>query len=101
MTSSDNEAGVIGNEVRPLPVTLYGRDGDTETTLVRRWLEDLQVPFVEIDIDQDANATRYVEHVNHGQRLTPTLSFGNDEYILSQPERSELLQTLRRAGYEF
>lgn len=101
MTSSDKEAGVIGDEVRPLPVVLYGRRDDTETDLVRRWLEELQVPFVEIDIDQDAAANRYVERVNHGQRLTPTLSFGNHDYVLSQPERSELLQTLRRAGYEF
>lgn len=90
---------IIGNEVRPLPVTIYGSPQSKETELVRARLNDFRIPFVEINVDENETAARYVETINHGERLTPTIVFGDEDFIIVQPTRSELDQALRRAGY--
>lgn len=95
-----DELEIIGNEVHPLPILVYGRPGCAGTALVRGRLERLRVPFVEVDVEQDEAAARYVEHINHGQLTTPTLVFGDENFIVVEPEMNELNQALRRAGYE-
>lgn len=90
----------VTNEVFPLPVLIYGRPTCEDTALVRWRLNRLQVPFVEIDVDKDPDAARYVERVNHGNRTTPTIVFGDEDFIIVEPTLEELNHSLRRAGYE-
>jgi glutaredoxin len=103
MTDEHNErldnAEIVGKDVYPLPVFVYGRAECEDTQKVRDRLQEFQISFVEINIDEDESGRRYVERVNHGERLTPTLVFGNQEFIVVQPNRLELDQALRRAGY--
>ena len=91
---------VIGNEVFPLPVMVYGRPEGDGTAIVRERLKELQISFVEIDIDEDEGAARYVQHINHGALTTPTIVFGDEDFIIVEPTTNELIQALRRAGYQ-
>lgn len=94
------EIEIIGNEVYPLPVLIYSRPTCDHTAQVRDRLKEFQIPFVEINIEEDDAAARYVEHINHGERTTPTIVFGDEEFIVVEPTSNELLQAMRRAGYQ-
>ena len=96
-----DDMDIVSNEVRPLPVLLYGRSWCEDTAATRQRLIELDIPFVEVDIEKDEQAAQYVEFVNHGVIHTPTLVFGDQEFIIVEPTRDELLQALRRAGYGF
>jgi mycoredoxin len=62
----------------------------------RRFLEDHQVPYRWVDIDQDREAEALVKKVNHGNRSVPTLIFP-DGTTLVEPSTLELA---RRLGLE-
>lgn len=89
-----------GNEGVRLPILVYGRPGCDDTDYVREQMNLLHVPFAEVNIDVDKAAEAYVITVNHGLRMTPTIVFGAEDFIIVQPTRNELFQALRRAGYE-
>ncbi len=89
----------IGREVYPLPILIYGRPNCDDTAPIREKLKEMNIPFVEIDVDSDADAARYVETINHGKRVTPTIVFGDEAFIIVEPVMGELIQALRRARY--
>lgn len=93
------EIEIIGNDVVPQPVLIYGRPDCEDTAYVRDQLNEFHVPFVEINIDADEAASKYVTTINHGMRITPTIVFGDEDFIVVQPTHNELFQALRRAGY--
>ena len=85
---------------RPLPIVMYARPTCEDSELARRRLRELGIPFVEINVDEDEAAARYVERVNRGFRSTPTIVFGEEAFIVVEPSLEELDAALRRAGYE-
>jgi glutaredoxin len=91
---------VISKEVYPLPVILFGRSTRDGTVRLRQFFENLNISFVEIDVDADPDAARYVDDISHGERKTPTIIFGRQDQILVTPTRDEVSQSLRIAGYE-
>ncbi len=60
----------------------------------RGLLDQHQIPYRWIDIDQDVEAARFVEQVNHGFRSVPTIVFP-DGTILVEPSEERLRQALR------
>lgn len=83
----------------PLPIVMYASPTCEDSDLARQRLQELAIPFLEIDIDADASAARYVEGVNRGFRSTPTIVFGESGFIVVEPTMEELERALRRAGY--
>ncbi len=83
----------------PLPIVMYARPTCEDSELARRRLEELGIPFQEINVDEDEAAARYVEQVNRGFRSTPTIVFGDEVIIVVEPTVEELDEALRRAGY--
>lgn len=84
----------------PLPVKVYGKPDSAETLHARERLRELQIPFTETNVETDNTAARFVERINHGARTTPTIVFGNQDFIIVEPTDLELIRALRRAGYE-
>ena len=84
----------------PLPVRVFGRPDSTETLHTRERLRELQIPFTETNVETDDSAARFVERINHGARTTPTIVFGDQDFIIVEPTDLELIRALRRAGYE-
>ncbi len=54
-----------------------------------RFLDEFEIPYRTIDIDQDAEAARVVESLNRGSRSTPTILI-DGEHVTTEPSRSEL-----------
>jgi hypothetical protein len=90
----------VGKDVIPMPVLLYGRSDSEGTSLVRERMNMLDISFVEVDVDHDAEARRLVEGITLGKLATPVLVFGDQEMILVEPSVDALDKALRQAGYE-
>lgn len=52
---------------------LYGSSGCPFTAEMREWLEWRRVPFVEYDVDADADARNRVRALSGGQKTVPVL----------------------------
>jgi glutaredoxin len=67
----------------------------------KRFFGELRVPYVNIDIEQNPEDMAYVEKVNNGMRIIPSIVF-LDGSILAEPSIAELaracLQTHKRLG---
>ncbi len=60
---------------------------------VKKFLGEQRVPYVNIDIEHDADAMAYVEKVNQGMRSIPTMVFP-DGTLLVEPSNAELADKL-------
>jgi len=83
----------------PKPIVVYCTSWCGACRTVRRRLEQLQVPFTEIDIDRDPAAAGRVQRLARGYRSVPTLVFGDEERVLVEPGPAALEEALRWAGY--
>lgn len=79
-----------------MAVKVYGADwcGDTQRTL--RFLDARGVAYDYIDIEQDAEAARWVREQNDGKERKPTVELGSR--VLSTPKDAELESALREEG---
>jgi thioredoxin reductase (NADPH) len=59
----------------------------------KRFLGEQRIPYVNIDIEHDPEAMAYVEEVNDGKRIIPTIVFP-DGSVLVEPSNAELAQKL-------
>lgn len=77
-------------------VKVYGADwcGDTQRAL--RQLDGLGVVYDYVDVEQDAEASRWVKEQNEGKERKPTIKVGSR--VLSTPSAQELESALRAQG---
>lgn len=73
-------------------VTLYSAPWCGYCRIAKRLLDEQQVPYTEIDIDQDEEAAQRVEQWNNGDRIIPTLDI--DGTVLTNPSPTQLRQVL-------
>lgn len=85
----------------PETITMYGALDCEDTQRTRDRLQALDIPFREIDIDQDPDAACFVTIINNGSRSTPTLVIGDGQrkLVVTEPENATLDQILSEAGY--
>ncbi len=77
----------------PTEIILYGTTWCYDTFRAKRVLERNHIPFQWVDIDKDANARKFVESVNHGNRSVPTIVFP-DGSMLVEPSEDQLMSKL-------
>jgi len=85
-----------------LPITMYGATNCDDSERTRSRLNELGIPFREVNIDHDSAAERFVIFINRGYRSTPTLVFGEGKFkiIATEPTNQELDQVLIKV-YQF
>lgn len=88
--SKENEAGEVAK------VIVCGADwcGDTRATLAQ--LNELQIPYAYVDVDQDPEAAEWVRGQNDGKQKLPTVDV--DGLILSVPDEAQLISALEQRG---
>src|SRR3989304_3961832 len=59
----------------------------------KQFFGEQRVPYVNIDIEQDAEAMAFVERVNGGKRIIPTIVFP-DGSMLVEPSNAQLAEKL-------
>jgi mycoredoxin len=74
-------------------ITVYTRPWCGGAMRVKRWLDQQNIPYTEIDISRDAEAARYVETLNHGYQSVPTILF-DGVHVATEPSTAELERLL-------
>jgi len=74
-------------------IIMYGTTWCGDTRRARRFMDEHNIQFKWIDIDQDPQARKFVEEVNHGFRSVPTIIFP-DGSMLVEPSTSQLAEKL-------
>ena len=70
-------------------IVLYGTTWCYDSRRARAVLDQNQIPYQWVDIDQDMEGRKYVEQVNNGFRSVPTIVFP-DGSMLVEPSNTEL-----------
>lgn len=84
-----------------LELQVYGSVTCEDTALTRDRLRALGIAFGDHNREDDPQVNVILEKWNNGNRVTPTLVFGDDEIAISEPTLEELETNLRAAGYTF
>jgi glutaredoxin len=79
-----------------MTIKVYGADwcGDTKRTL--KQLDDLNIDYDYIDVEQDETASEWVKSQNAGKERKPTLLIGSN--VLSVPNENQLKAALKQEG---
>jgi glutaredoxin len=75
--------------LRPSQIILYGVDWCPDCRRAKFFLKRKEIPFVEINVDQDAQAEAFVKQINRGFRSVPTIIFPDGSYLV-EPSTDEL-----------
>jgi thioredoxin reductase (NADPH) len=73
--------------------TIYGTTWCPDCKRAKQFLGDQRVPYQWVDIERDAQAMGYVERVNNGKRIVPTIVC-RDGVILVNPSNADLAARL-------
>jgi ubiquinone/menaquinone biosynthesis C-methylase UbiE/glutaredoxin len=72
-------------------ITLYATSWCDDCRRATRWFDAHGLPYVYINIDQDARAAAHVLRINGGMRSVPTIVFPNGS-VLVEPSAQQLAQ---------
>ncbi len=70
-------------------IIMYSTSWCPDCQRARRFLDERQVPYLDVDIEEDADAMTLVKKLNHGNRSVPTIVFP-DGSMLVEPSPAEL-----------
>lgn len=73
-------------------VVLYGAEWCPDCRRAKRFLQDNQINFKFVDVDEHKFATDFVMEVNKGKRIIPTILINDVAY--ANPSNSDLIQQL-------
>lgn len=74
-------------------ILLYGTFWCPDCKRAKKFLGEQRVPYTYVDIEKDDAAREYVESINHGKRIIPTVVFP-DGMILAEPSNAQLAMKL-------
>jgi thioredoxin reductase (NADPH) len=86
-------------------ITVYSTAWCPDCKRAKQFFGEQRVPYVNVDIEQDAEAMAFVERVNAGKRIIPTIVFP-DGSMLVEPSNAQLAEKLglqtkaRRSFYD-
>jgi mycoredoxin len=76
------------------PIIIYGAEWCFDCRRARRFLDQQQVIYKWVNIDEDLTGEQFVLKVNKGMRSVPTIVFP-DGSILVEPSNNQLAQKLK------
>ena len=76
---------------QPPDVLIYTTEWCGDSRRAVRFLNEHNIPYRSIDIDEDEDAAKIVESLNRGYRSTPTILI-NGEHAATEPGNAELAQ---------
>ena len=74
-------------------IQVYGAPWCPDYKRAKQFLNEQRVPFEWIDVGQVPESMRYVEKINNGKQIIPTILFP-DESVLVEPTNAELAEKL-------
>ena len=74
-------------------VKVYGAPWCPDCRRSKQFLGEQRIPYEWIDVDEDPEGMRYIEKINNGKHIIPTILF-QDGSILVEPSDAELAEKL-------
>ena len=74
-------------------IRMYGTTWCQDCKRAKQFFGEHRVPYAFVDVEQDADGLRYVERVNHGKRVVPTIVFLDGD-VLVEPSNAQLAEKL-------
>ena len=74
-------------------ITVYGAPWCPDCRRAKQFLGEQRVAYNWVDIDQDEQGREYVQQMNEGKQIIPTIVF-QDDSILVEPTNAELAAKL-------
>lgn len=74
-------------------ITVYGTTWCPDCKRAKQFLGDQRIQYSWVDIEKDMEAMSYVEEINHGARVIPTIVFPDGDTLV-EPSNAELAQKL-------
>jgi thioredoxin reductase (NADPH) len=74
-------------------ITVYGTTWRPDCKRAKQFLGEQRIQYHWVDIEQDSQAMTYIEEVNQGKRIVPTIAFP-DGSVLVEPSNAELAEKL-------
>ena len=71
------------------PLTLYTTQWCPYCTRLKKLLDEKEISYVEVDVEQDAEAAAFVESVNGGNRVVPTVLYSDGTHA-TNPAAAEV-----------
>lgn len=79
--------------LKPEIIILYGTSWCPDCKRSKQFFGEQRIPYRYIDIEQDAEAMAFVEKMNNGMRIIPTIVFP-DGTVLVEPSNAQLAEKL-------
>lgn len=76
-----------------MDIIVYGAYWCPDCRRSKQFLSEHQIAYSWIDIEQDEQARAYVEQLNDGKRIIPTITFADGTFLV-EPSNAELAQKL-------
>lgn len=80
------------SELEP-KLTVYGAPWCSDCKRAKKFLSEQRVPYRWVDIDEDAEAAKLVDELNHGRPKIPTIVF-DEGGLLVEPSNAQLAEKL-------
>ena len=77
----------------PDKIVVYGAYWCPDCRRSKRFLSEHQIDYDWVDIEQDIDAQSYVEKMNNGKRIIPTIEFQDGSFLV-EPSNAELAKKL-------
>ena len=74
-------------------IIVYGTDLCNDCKRAKKFLDAHRIPYKSIDVELDEKARAFVEKVNNGRQIIPTIVFP-DGSTLSEPSYMQLAEKL-------
>ena len=68
-------------------LTMYCRSWCGDCSRARRWLDEHNISYVEIDVEDDEGAREHAAGLNEGRLHTPTFTLGDGVCVDFRPEK--------------
>jgi len=89
--------------LKPSQITIYGTVWCPDCKRAKKFFGEHRVQYLNVDIEENAGGVEFVEKINQGSRVIPTIIFP-DGAILAEPSNAQLAERLglqTKAGLEY
>ena len=81
------------NNLKPSGIVVYSTVWCPDCKRAKQFFGEQRVAYTNVDIEQDEKAMAFVEKINEGMRIVPTIVFPDGE-ILVEPSNADLAKKL-------
>jgi mycoredoxin len=74
---------------KPTQITMYATNWCPDCRRAKFFFKRKNIPILEVDVEQDKQAEKFVKELNNGNRSVPTILFP-DGTMLVEPSTAEL-----------